>query len=247
MPRRVEEHFRALIQGKIFEGVAKPIVTEAVMSVETPRDRFLRFCPGGFTDPSFLRLERDYKWAAHETWCELLNEPEFDRLLTEENYEEICRRAVKIEGKTKFMLTRYEKAALHDGVKGEKPAKLFANGLYDLVYGKDDFETRFQEFAKDLEHLPERQTSPVKWTIITMFPFLADPAKHMFLKPQVTKLAAKRRHFSLNYRPELSWLTYSCLLRFADVLWQEVADLKPRDMLDIQSYIWVTESWKRTP
>ncbi len=219
----------------------------SIGSVETPRDKFLRLCPGGFSDPLYLRYERDYKWAAHEAWHELLNEPEFDRLLTEEKYGEVCRRAVRIEGKTRFMLTRYEKAALHDGVKEAKPAKLFANGLYDLVYGEDDFETRFQEFAKDLEHLPERQTSPVKWTVLTMFPFLAHPTEHIFLKPQVTKSAAKRRHFWLNYRPELNWTTYSCLLRFAEVLRKEVADLEPRDMIDIQSYIWVTEFWKKTP
>lgn len=217
------------------------------MCLASPKDKFLRFCPEGFSDPSYLRYERDYKWAAHEAWCELLNEPEFDRLLTAEDYQEVCRRAMRVEAKTRFMLHRNEKAALHDSVKGAKPAKLFAYGLYDLVYGEDDFQERFKEFARDLESLPANQTSPVSWTIATIFPFLADPAKHMFLKPQVTKSAAKRRRFSLNYKPQLNWTTYSCLLRLAEVLREEVADQKPRDMIDIQSYIWVTEFWKKAP
>lgn len=44
-------------------------------------------CSGGFSDPLYLKYERDYKWAAHEAWHELLNEPEFDRLLANEDYE----------------------------------------------------------------------------------------------------------------------------------------------------------------
>jgi O-acetyl-ADP-ribose deacetylase (regulator of RNase III) len=52
----------------------------------------------------------------------------------------------------------------------------------------------------------------VKWTIATVFPFLAHSQTHIFLKPEVTQAAAKRRGFSLNYKPELNWLTYSCLL-----------------------------------
>ena len=214
---------------------------------DAPKDRFLRLCPGGFSDPQYLRLERNYKWAAHERWVELLNEEEFCRLLDAEQHQEIAKRAMQVEAKTKFLLSRFEKSALHDAVKAEAPAKLFAHGLYDLVYGGETFETRFTEFIRDLGSLPEHQTSPLKWTIATIFPFVALPKKHIFLKPTVTKKAAKQRRFSLNYKPQLNWLTYSRFLEFADLLSKEVADLEPRDMIDIQSYIWVTEFWKKTP
>jgi hypothetical protein len=210
------------------------------MSFGAPKDKFLRFYPGGFSDPLYRRNERDYEWAAHEAWHELLNEPEFDRLLTAEDYQEVCRRALRVESKTN-LLALFEKAALHDAVQAEKSARVFAYGLYDLVYGEDECEKRFEEFAKDLASLPAKQASPVKWTIMTIFPFLAHPSDHLFLKPNVTKAAAKRRRFSLNYRPELNWMTYSCLLRFAEALREELADLNPRDMIDIQSYVWVTE------
>ena len=213
------------------------------MAVETPKERFLRFCPGGFSDHLFLN--QDYKVAAHEMWCDLLNETEFNRLLELEQDEEICRRALCVEAKVGLLLSQYENAALHDAVQGAASAQLFANGLFDLIYGKDDFQNRFEEFGKDLASLPQKKTSPVKWTIATIFPFLAQPKTHIFLKPKVTQEAARRRGFSLNYRAELNWLTYSCLLRFADVRAEEVADLNPRDMIDIQSYIWVTEYWNR--
>lgn len=213
------------------------------MAGETPKEKFRRFYPGGFSDPKYLRQERDYKFEAHEKWRELLSREEFERLLDEQQYPEICRRAVHVEGKTKAMLSRYEKAALHDGFRGELAAK----GLFDLVYGDDGFQKRFEEFAKDLDSLPRKATSPAKWTIATLFPFVAHPGQHIFLKPEVTQAAARRRRFSLNYRSEPNWLTYSCLLRFAEDLAAEVADLKPRDMIDIQSYIWVTEYGGHAP
>ena len=76
----------------------------------------------------------------------------------------------------------------------------------------------------------------------TIFPFIALPNEHLFLKPLVTQKAAERRAFSLNYKPEPNWLTYSCLMKFGELLIADLAHLKPRDMIDIQSFIWVTGS-----
>lgn len=215
------------------------------MTVEAPKEKFLRLCPGGFSDPKYLKDERSYKLDAHEAWCELLSREDFDNLLDEEQYQEICRRLRQITSKTKAMLSQYEHSALQYATKANEAAHLMANGVFELVYGEGEFEKRFEEFALDLGSMPCKQTSPVKWTIATMFPFIALPDQHIYLKPEVTKAAAKRRRFSLNYKPELNWLTYSCLLKFAEVLAEEVADLKPRDMIDIQSYIWVTEFWEK--
>lgn len=101
-----------------------------------------------------------------------------------------------------------KESALHDAFSEEKSAPMFAWGLFELVYGEGDFQSRFEEFALDLGTLLTTQTSTYKWTVATIFPFLALPKEHLFLKPEVTKAAAKHRGFSLNYKPELNWLTY---------------------------------------
>jgi hypothetical protein len=44
--------------------------------------------------------------------------------------------------------------------------------------------------------------------------------------------------FELNYRPEPNWLTYRCLLEFAQNLRNKLADLEPKDMIDVQSFLW---------
>ncbi len=76
------------------------------------------------------------------------------------------------------------------------------------------------------------------WTTATYFPFIADPDNHMFLKPVATKRIAAACGVELNYRSELNSLTYQSLLRLADHLLEALADLKPKDLIDIQSFIW---------
>jgi hypothetical protein len=82
--------------------------------------------------------------------------------------------------------------------------------------------------------------STSRWTAQTISPFIALPKEHLFLKPKVTKQAAERRGFSLNYKSEPTWLTYSCLLKLGEILMADLAKLRPRDMIDIQSFIFVT-------
>lgn len=67
------------------------------MTAEASKDKFLRLFPGGFTDPKYLTDERNYKFAAHGAWCELLNQEGFENLLEAEQFQEICRRALQVE------------------------------------------------------------------------------------------------------------------------------------------------------
>lgn len=63
----------------------------------------------------------------------------------------------------------------------------------------------------------------------------------MFLKPEVTKdYAARVGHpFAHEYASSLHLDVYSSLLNLTDRTNREIADLAPRDWIDIQSFIWV--------
>jgi hypothetical protein len=58
----------------------------------------------------------------------------------------------------------------------------------------------------------------------------------------VTRRAAREYGFDLYYRPQPSFDTYSRLLELAELVRREQADLGPRDMIDIQSFLWVVGS-----
>ena len=80
-----------------------------------------------------------------------------------------------------------------------------------------------------------------KWTVVTYLPFLWRPDRHMFLKPEVTKDFAGRvgHRFIHVYRPALDIEVYDTLLDLAEWTELEIADLRPQDRIDVQSFIWV--------
>ena len=63
-----------------------------------------------------------------------------------------------------------------------------------------------------------------------------------FLKPTVTRIAAREYGFDFRYHSRPSWETYASLLEFAEVVRRDQRDLRPRDMIDIQSFLWVQGS-----
>lgn len=87
-----------------------------------------------------------------------------------------------------------------------------------------------------------RQTRVLTWPLLTVFGFIAQPDRHMFLKPNVTRAAAKEYGFDFNYISRPDWETYQSLLLFAETVRRDNRDLKPRDMMDLQSFIWVQGS-----
>jgi len=205
------------------------------------RKKFLRFFPKGFADQKYIDWERNYKWQAHEAWERELNETEFKRLLDRRKYEEAAQRAVRLETKTNLLFS-FEKMALRDAVKIPAGAKAFSKGLFDYVYGEGSREQRFQQFSDVLALLPRRQTRVLTWPLQTVFGFIADPKRHMFLKPRVTQVAAERYGYDFQYESRPNWTTYKSLLDFAKEVRNDVRDLHPRDYIDLQSFIWVLGS-----
>ncbi len=60
----------------------------------------------------------------------------------------------------------------------------------------------------------------------------------MFVKPTITQYSSELCGFEINYKPQLNWLTYKSILDFSNYLFSELSDLNPRDMIDVQSFMW---------
>ena len=205
------------------------------------RRKFLRFFPKGFADQKYIDWERDYKQEAHDRWNELLNQEEYLSLLRSGEHEEIARRAVAIESRTNLLFS-FEKMALRDALKPPSGARAFAEGLCGFLHGKGSERERFEKWRDVVAELPRRQTRVLTWPLLTVFGFIAQPERHFFLKPMVTRLAADQYGFEFFYRSAPTWQTYESLLEFAETVSRDLRDLKPRDMIDIQSFIWVQGS-----
>jgi hypothetical protein len=210
---------------------------------ERCRRKFLRFFPDGFRDPTYVDWERGYKWEAHKEWQAALGEARFGDLLAAGRHEEIAATAVRIESRVRHaMLFSFEKMALRDALRTPPAQRAFAAALYDFLHGADALRARFERWVDVLGTLPRRQTRVVTWPLVTVFGFLAQPSRHFFLKPQTTRAAAEKYGFPLEYRSRPSWQTYASVLELARTVRADQRDLGPRDMIDVQSFLWVQGS-----
>jgi hypothetical protein len=215
----------------------------ASRQLKTAKRKFLSYFPDGFDDPDYV--ERDYKWQAHRQWRDALGQGAFKALLRQGRYEEVALRALRIEGRTNLIFS-FEKMALRDGVKGDG-ATIFAKGLYHLLHGRGAIRSRFATWVKALNALPRRQTRVATWPAATVFGFLAQPAQHLFIKPNVIRRAAAHLGMDFSYASQPNWHTYASALALAHGLRQALADMRPRDMIDIQSFLWVQGSDEYPP
>ena len=222
----------------------RPITSKQVSKSATKcRRKFLRFFPGGFEDETYLDWERDYKWNAHVAWQQRLAKPEMMRLIKRGDFAEVALRAVRIESRTNLLFS-FEKMALRDAVKSLAGARAFANGLYDFLHGSGSSQKRFERWVEVVRALPRRQTRVLTWPLVTVFGFIAQPEQHFFLKPNVTKIATEEYGYDFQYKSCPNWATYLDLLGFAETVRRDLraAGLKPRDMIDLQSFLWVQGS-----
>jgi hypothetical protein len=222
-------------------GVSKARSRELSASALRCRRKFLRFFPGGFQDETYIDWERGYKWAAHEQWTEVLGRSEYRSLLKKGEFPEIAARAVRIESRTNLLFS-FEKMALRDAVKPPAGARLFAEGLFEFLYGGGGIEGKFARWVDVVSALPRKQTRVLTWPLVTVWGFIAQPDIHIFLKPNVTRIAAREYGFDFRYQSRPSWDTYASLLEFAGQVGRDLRDLHPRDMIDIQSFMWVQGS-----
>jgi hypothetical protein len=220
------------------------------------RRKFELFYPDGFQDETYQVAERSYKERAHLEWSSELGAADFRKLLARGEFRQIADIAVRIESRTNLLFS-FEKMALRDAVKSAAGARLFATELYAFLWGRGSPQRKFEDWVQAVADLPRRQTRVLTWPLVTVFGYIARPDKHLFLKPMVTRkaaqaygFAAQAYGFDFDYQSRPSWPVYQNLLTFAAIIRRDL-DRKPgfkaRDMIDIQSFIWVQGSEEYEP
>ena len=197
------------------------------------RARFLEIFPEGFRDPEYLRRERNYKAEAR------------DRLNATVPVEEAARGT----GFAEDVVVAYRATNLLHPI-WERPR------VEDLLASPDadGFIQQSARFA-----LGDRSClgtiarigsgyDAAKWPIITYLPFLWDtPRDHVILRhKQAAAFAECVGHaFPYLYNSELLPEVYDSLLDLFTRTSTEIADLEPRDWIDLQSFVWVVSEYER--
>jgi hypothetical protein len=202
------------------------------------RRKFLKVFPDGFHDENYLAWERDYKWSAHLEWEAQLGRDQLAQLCQAGKFSEVAAAAVRIES-GRSLLFSFEKMALRDAVREENGARTFAEGLDAYLYGGVTLADRFENWCAVVAALPRKQTRVLTWPLVTVFGFIAQPKQHVFLRPLAMKAAARRLGYDFPYHSRPTWDTYEAYLQMVKHVRRALADDRPRDMIDVQSFLWV--------
>jgi hypothetical protein len=193
------------------------------------RNRFLHWFAGGFDSPNFLTQERQYKLDAKRK----LDQVPVEAAATGSGYGQAVWAAYQTN-----LLSPYEKMWVREALLGSH-ADEFVRGAARFTLGEG--KPALLEMEQAL-----KPHGAAKWTIVTYLPFLWRPDAHMYLKPEATKDFAERvgHNFANEYEAKLTLPVYESLLDLATKTAAELAGLKPRDRIDVQSFVWVVGDYK---
>jgi hypothetical protein len=132
--------------------------------------------------------------------------------------------------------------ALRDALHTASGAVAFSEGLFNLLHGEGSLKERFISWIVTVSELPRKKSRVASWPIVTYFPFIAQPKNYIILKPTAMRVAAEELRYDLDYCSKPSFRTYENLLNLADTVGEHIADLKPQDYHDLQSFLWTIGS-----
>ncbi|MCC2601608.1 hypothetical protein [Sphingopyxis yananensis] len=205
--------------------------SDAYFGFDGARSRFRQFFPDGFRSPAFEEAERNYKLKAK---AKLDDTAPLERALTGSDLGE----AVLSVYRGTNLLSPFEKTRLEPLLRGPD-ADVFVQAAARFTIGEID-----AALATMAGLLGKHDVA--KWTAVTYLPFLWRPEDHMFLKPMVTQEFAERvgHPFVHDYSPALDPAVYASLRDLMAQTAREVADLDPRDNIDLQSLVWIVAEYK---
>lgn len=215
--------------------------------IEEFKSRF----PLGFRDPRYLGTkrvygERNYKERAHQRYLKAFGDGRGEQLLAAKKFDELREQTQAIITKDKMnLLSPYEAMAFRDGLAAsDDAAGIFFAAVFNFVKDGPN-QQLFNDLAEAVKNLPveEGRSRAATWPVLTILPFLADPARFIFLKPEPTKACADRLRFELLYDSALRWATYERLLEMGTYLLDKLRPLGAKDFIDVQSFMWVIEKY----
>ncbi|VAW31358.1 putative restriction enzyme [hydrothermal vent metagenome] len=196
-----------------------------------------------FTHPGFVADEISYKQATirkAEAW---LNQEALDKLLEDGAYDTFLDYLTKLAQDNNLLWRSVpssgDTAVLHQPSL-DKPT--FCTQLRNLLYGDRPTPQRLQTFSDYLS----ANDLPNKWPFATYFLFLCHRKKEMLVKPRTARWFLKftqpdgespQNKTVISQEPSAS--SYALLLQETRSLYKSLADFGVRDMVDVQSFIWV--------
>ncbi len=202
---------------------------------------FLRDFPRGFADPAYRgtngaapRARAPHWRDANAEWLESMGSGEGERLVAAGDVRKLVERAVRIEKHVILVQGTFEAGTLARAFEDPDAALPFFEALFELLSGAPG-RARFERLSVAADALEVQPA--LAWPIVTLFPFVADPGRHVFLSPRTACAAAKRLGGDLRYDPAPRWPTYAALRAFAARLLPRLGPAGARDFVDVEAFL----------
>ncbi|KAA3658708.1 MAG: AAA family ATPase, partial [Chloroflexi bacterium] len=189
-----------------------------------------------FTHPQFVKDEIAYKQATISKAAELLSKSAVNALIAKGEFDEFVERVDKIARDNNMLWRNVPSAgdtAVFTHPSLDKPT--FCTQIRNLLYGDRPTPERLNTFSSYLT----QQKLPNKWPLPTYLLFICHPDREMFIKPRTAEWLLKFMGSPQRIVSPPNGQTYADVKRISNSLYESLGEFGVRDMVDVQSFIWV--------
>jgi len=185
------------------------------------------------------RLGRAARWReACAQWTALLGNRQAAKLAGDGKYAELARRALRVAACAAPISGMVETEVLEDALEpGEEVGRYF-DALVSYLSVPSPARPRFERLCAATNALgvpPE-----AAWPLVTFFPFVAVPSRHMILVPRSSSAGASRLGCDLQQRAAPNWATYTRLRDLSTRLLEKLGPSGARDLVDVECFLHAT-------
>ncbi len=189
-----------------------------------------------FEHPGFVDDEVVYKQETVKKAQVWLNRPELDRLIAEADYDTFLERLTKLSQDNNLLWRRVPSSG--DTAVLTHPTldpPTFCTQIRNLLHGDRPSPDRLQTFADYCT----AHNLPNKWPLPTYLLFIAHPQTELFVKPHTAEWFLKFMGQPETVTAPPTAVIYQIVREMAAELFQALRIYGVRDMVDVQSFIWV--------
>jgi hypothetical protein len=216
---------------------------EQEITFEEQLEVFLAEYPDGFDSAAWVeqhrgggggrRLKR-HRDAAVDDARRQLSADALRGLIDAGEYDAVRQRAIDVLSGTD-LVTRAQIKPLEDSQGDQR----IADAIFELLHGTNTLDERFDKFCHAVAHSSKKLPS---WPLITTLLGLVDPKEQLCIRPSVFTDQAKWMAPALQLGKQPKGNIYARFVELAKTIFENLcaAGQKPRDLLDVHDFVWVT-------
>ena len=197
----------------------------------------------GFGSDRYTSEERRYKVDLSREWRAAVQDEAFDDAVSGNSPELLAGEIGRLLTKANLLPWRYASAV--KAFADSDSARLFLTALRDLLFGSNSTHPDVDRFNSTLmplyeSTLKETAIKPASHCIPSLALWLTYPNEHFFVRPELFN----RVHRTLigavadGQGEVMTTAYYMSAVEFASELRGQIAELNPRDMIDVQGFCW---------